>query len=69
MTTELIVPGAAIGLVGIATAFDIRNAAKWWQLINHQYRRVDTSLRTVKFIGVVHAVLGTAVATAGLLVS
>ncbi|MEV0536146.1 hypothetical protein [Kitasatospora sp. NPDC050463] len=66
MTTELIVPGAGLALNGLATAFDIRHTAKWWQLINHQYRRSDVTLRTVKLIGAVHAALGAAALTVGL---
>ncbi|WP_189921268.1 hypothetical protein [Kitasatospora xanthocidica] len=66
MTTELIVFGSAFALHGIATAFDIRNAAKWWQLLNYQYRQSDLALRTVKIIGAIHAALGTAAVVVGL---
>lgn len=66
MTTELIVPGAALAVNGLATAFDVRNAAKWWQLINHQYRRSDVTLRTMKSIGAGQAALGAVAVIVGL---
>ncbi|MEU9077181.1 hypothetical protein ACFYUY_26250 [Kitasatospora sp. NPDC004745] len=66
MTTELIVPGAALALNGLATAFDVRHAAKWWQLINHQYRGADVTLRTMKRIGACQAALGAVGVTLGL---
>ncbi|MFJ9694148.1 hypothetical protein [Kitasatospora sp. NPDC101183] len=59
MNSQAIVPGAGLAIIGYAIAFDIRNAAKWWQLFNYQYRGTDVSLRTMRLLGALLALGGT----------
>ncbi|MFI6156571.1 hypothetical protein ACIBCA_28260 [Kitasatospora sp. NPDC051170] len=67
MNSQAIVPGAGLALIGYAIAFDIRNAAKWWQLFNYQYRNSDMSLRGMRILGAFLALGGTAGVVLGLL--